>query len=102
MSEQNQFSEYARSAAFRIDLSASMITALLNVGTEDAYTPDRRLILQPYWALKRRGLIEWVMVDGMNKGPRLSPAGERVFDLLVLAGFGEGLDTLKESNAKTE
>lgn len=90
MSESNSFAEYARSAAFRVDLSPAMITALLNVGTDEAYQYDQRLTLQPYWALRRRGLIEWVVVDDKKQGPRLTDAGIQVFNLLIIAGFGEG------------
>lgn len=94
MSEQTQFAEYARSSAFRIDLTPSMITALLNVGTEGAHNNDRRLILAPYWALKRRGLIDWVVVDDVKTGPKLTDAGVQVFNLLIIAGFGEGIGAI--------
>ena len=80
-----EFAEYARSSAFRLDLSPRMITALFHVVHSD--DPDTQMLIAPYQALERRGLITWVTSGAGKKGPVATPAGEKVAELLELANY---------------
>nr|BDD48049.1 hypothetical protein 3 [Pseudomonadaceae bacterium] len=88
----DNFSEYVRSSAFRLDLSHRMIVALLDacgLGPE-----DDRLNIAPYLALQRRGLLE-------HKSMAPTEAGRKVAELLVIAGYAKGSEVEREVNHET-
>lgn len=82
------FANYARSAAFRVELSPRMIDVLLSMSSGKPYA-DGRLNIHPYSALARRGLIRWPLNEqGEPDGtPTVTEAGELVAQLLRLANF---------------
>lgn len=86
-----QFREYACSSAFRIDLSPSMIEALLNLVIPEEYRryeANTRMTSQAISALRRRGLVKWEDIgNGVVDGPIPTEAGYHVLELLILAGF---------------
>lgn len=75
------FSEHVRSGAFTLTLSQRMIRELLSLS--DGLDRDPKLILAPYQALERRGLIE----HEKGKGYKITAEGRHVTELLFLAGY---------------
>ncbi len=82
------FANYVTSAAFRLELSGSMIKALLAIDGDDSghgayidYMGSR--CVSGTASLTRRGLV----IHKMNQGFFLTDAGKQVVVLLKLAGY---------------
>lgn len=78
----NQFAEYVRSGAFRLELSERMIHVLLAMTGKGC--EDDRLNLHPYQALERRGLV-----SRESGKMEVTEAGRHVAEILILAGYGD-------------
>ena len=105
MSWQDQFTAYTTGMAFNISLShdhADVLTLIASGGKLHAWTnrSGRSTFVPTVNGLIRRGLIEHngaAKIVGINTPGvklkwiyRLTPAGERVLDLLKLAGIAAG------------
>lgn len=76
----DRFSDYVRSAVFRIDLSQKMIVALVALQDgKDIYSVS----IATWRALHHRGLVDYT---GMLKRPLLTSPGRKILDLLLWVG----------------
>ena len=78
----SKFAEYATGSAFRIDLSKNMVRALSSLDWGDSLFCEKFMTLS---ALQCRGLVELKQGEGWY----LTEAGERVVELIKLAGVYE-------------
>ena len=83
-----KFKNYATSSAFRIDLSKSMIDALL---CQKYGKIPNRLLISSYRALTSRGLLKAAYRQTSNglerHGHKITEAGELMVQLIEEAGF---------------
>jgi len=90
----DRFSEYVRSAAFRIDLSQNMIEALVSLKTGEKCYPSS----VTWRALHTRGLIDYYGYSGYShsKISTLTAPGYRIIDLLEWVGVVKFIEPVIE------